>query len=427
MNSQELRALQQAYSQVYAPQELDEAEVLAQKGGVSGSVKVNKTREGGFLGIGSKEVSKPVPGSFSPKDVSSKDAARYNTGIDKKFGSSDNIDNTSAANVQHAARSSGNSGYMKVKDPGSLPNTGIPNRPTPGRASDQNRAREMGSDIVRMNRYNRVREGSFDNLIDTGASVIKKPVQDYANKKIGGLSGTLGIPGAVAGQKVDQTASDLKKGNYGKALNTVVSGVRTLTQSYDLYDVILSHLLDEGYADTEESATAIMVNMSEEWRESIVEMSDFAAGGGNAKMAKTGMSKDKVIALGKKNLAAKPSSPSNSSSGGSSSSGGVTPGDYNLNINFGPKKEPKQQSEPYTPPRSLTRKPYGPDTAKSIFQKPSYDTPSFADMKDDQMRSQAQDSDEWLVRAGKQKPGYKGTQDIANKTIAKQRAYYGQK
>jgi len=42
-------------------------------------------------------------------------------------------------------------------------------------------------------------------------------------------------------------------------------------ESYDLYDIILSHLLDEGYADTEQAATAIMVNMSEEWRESIVE------------------------------------------------------------------------------------------------------------------------------------------------------------
>ncbi len=38
----------------------------------------------------------------------------------------------------------------------------------------------------------------------------------------------------------------------------------------DLYDIILSHLLDEGYADTEQAAEAIMVNMSEEWRESIV-------------------------------------------------------------------------------------------------------------------------------------------------------------
>jgi hypothetical protein len=42
------------------------------------------------------------------------------------------------------------------------------------------------------------------------------------------------------------------------------------TEAYNLYDVILSHLLDEGYAETVENAEAIMVNMSEEWRESIV-------------------------------------------------------------------------------------------------------------------------------------------------------------
>jgi hypothetical protein len=40
----------------------------------------------------------------------------------------------------------------------------------------------------------------------------------------------------------------------------------------DLYDIILSHLIDEGYADTEQAAEAIMVNMSEEWRESIAEL-----------------------------------------------------------------------------------------------------------------------------------------------------------
>ncbi len=41
-------------------------------------------------------------------------------------------------------------------------------------------------------------------------------------------------------------------------------------ESYDLYDIILSHLIDEGYADTEQTAEAIMVNMSEEWKEIIV-------------------------------------------------------------------------------------------------------------------------------------------------------------
>lgn len=41
--------------------------------------------------------------------------------------------------------------------------------------------------------------------------------------------------------------------------------------SYDVYDMVIEHLIDEGYADTFEDAEAIMVNMSEDWRENIVE------------------------------------------------------------------------------------------------------------------------------------------------------------
>jgi len=50
-------------------------------------------------------------------------------------------------------------------------------------------------------------------------------------------------------------------------------------ESYDpdLFDVILEHLITEGYADTNESALAIMGNMSEDWRESIVEKFSMAA------------------------------------------------------------------------------------------------------------------------------------------------------
>ena len=47
--------------------------------------------------------------------------------------------------------------------------------------------------------------------------------------------------------------------------------LQALNNSYDLFDVILSHLLAEGYADTNENALVIMANMSEEWRESIIE------------------------------------------------------------------------------------------------------------------------------------------------------------
>ena len=41
-------------------------------------------------------------------------------------------------------------------------------------------------------------------------------------------------------------------------------------EQVDIYDIILSHLLDGGYTETPEAAEAIMVNMSEEWRDSIL-------------------------------------------------------------------------------------------------------------------------------------------------------------
>jgi hypothetical protein len=61
----------------------------------------------------------------------------------------------------------------------------------------------------------------------------------------------------------------------GKTLDAAtVSGTsRTAYQanSFDPFDTIKGHLLDERYADTEEAALKIMANMSEEWKQSIIE------------------------------------------------------------------------------------------------------------------------------------------------------------
>ena len=43
-------------------------------------------------------------------------------------------------------------------------------------------------------------------------------------------------------------------------------------EEFDIFDAILEYLVTEGYADTNESALVIMANMSEEWRQSIVEV-----------------------------------------------------------------------------------------------------------------------------------------------------------
>jgi hypothetical protein len=55
------------------------------------------------------------------------------------------------------------------------------------------------------------------------------------------------------------------------SLQDKIKAQRGISSSFDVFDVIKGHLLDEGYADTEEAALAIMTNMSEEWRQSIVE------------------------------------------------------------------------------------------------------------------------------------------------------------
>lgn len=42
-------------------------------------------------------------------------------------------------------------------------------------------------------------------------------------------------------------------------------------ESYASFDVIKDHLISEGYAETEEAALAIMANMSEEWKQCIID------------------------------------------------------------------------------------------------------------------------------------------------------------
>ena len=74
-----------------------------------------------------------------------------------------------------------------------------------------------------------------------------------ASSSLGGVGKPSGTGRFIPGQG----------GRYG------IGGVG-LADSYDYYDIILSHLLDEGYAETPEAAEAIMVNMSEEWRNSII-------------------------------------------------------------------------------------------------------------------------------------------------------------
>ena len=68
----------------------------------------------------------------------------------------------------------------------------------------------------------------------------------------------------IAAKKTETTARNM----HPKPGTT---GAYRITDSFDLYNIILSHLLDEGYVDTQEAAEAIIVNMSEDWRKEILD------------------------------------------------------------------------------------------------------------------------------------------------------------
>jgi len=75
-----------------------------------------------------------------------------------------------------------------------------------------------------------------------------------------------------SGNAAKRRAAALTKPEAKKFPNRLTrSDKQGIKDSFDLYDIILSHLLDEGYAETLEQAEVIMVNMSEDWRESICE------------------------------------------------------------------------------------------------------------------------------------------------------------
>ena len=99
-----------------------------------------------------------------------------------------------------------------------------------------------------------------------GATVAQIKHIGRSNRE--GLSGTPMTP--------TMAKNPVKSASYGGTGNKAARRAGTYSrfgykESYELYDIILSHLIDEGYADTQEAAERIMVNMSEDWRESIVE------------------------------------------------------------------------------------------------------------------------------------------------------------
>ena len=68
-----------------------------------------------------------------------------------------------------------------------------------------------------------------------------------------------------------EARSDAFKTMHGKEVRKRIEIAKQLNNSVDLYDIVIEHLINEGFVSTVEDAQVIMANMSEEWRNDIME------------------------------------------------------------------------------------------------------------------------------------------------------------
>jgi hypothetical protein len=132
--------------------------------------------------------------------------------------------------------------------------------------------------------YNQVHQVDENLLrsLDTGARNLAGTIGGNIGAKKGREKmGNLPVLGDIGANQGRTQGTRKGQEMYDKAKETV-GGLLKQDYEYDMFDVILEYLVAEGYADTNEAAIAIMGNMSEEWRESIVEATVLAAKGGVA-------------------------------------------------------------------------------------------------------------------------------------------------
>jgi hypothetical protein len=72
-------------------------------------------------------------------------------------------------------------------------------------------------------------------------------------------------------RKEGGSRAEVNKVLYDKGTSAAEKTPTVVKAGVDIFDLIKGYLLDEGYVETEENAIAMMANISEEWRQSIVD------------------------------------------------------------------------------------------------------------------------------------------------------------
>lgn len=271
MNSKDIRSLQESYLSVYEPQSLEE--------GLRAAVKR-------LLGGKKKEVEEPKPesrGEFLRR--------KYNVGPERSDTSAKRqILNRSRARAERDQEKYGGSVYTKkvaqqsqdahdryLRAGYSKYGASSPHPHGRGSKAAKRAAALQREDI----------EWIVDALINEGYDLSSYTWEDMyeicteelneaekwiqkAIKKPGALSKQLGVPEEENIPTKTLKSAAKKGGKLGKRARLALTLKGLRKEEIDLYDTVFSHLLDEGYADTEAAAETIMEYMSEEWVDSII-------------------------------------------------------------------------------------------------------------------------------------------------------------
>lgn len=155
-----------------------------------------------------------------------------------------------------------------------------------------------GKDVPKVKKFGRI------------SRVVPHGIGAHANRTASRVTTIVGDdPGAPRSQKMPTKSKMVKKnGKWQKVKEQLELWVNSLldegydlsnytwddmydfylneAKSFDLYDLVLAHLIDEGYAETQEAANAIMANMSEGWVDAIVESYELEEGKKNLPVGK---------------------------------------------------------------------------------------------------------------------------------------------
>jgi hypothetical protein len=115
-----------------------------------------------------------------------------------------------------------------------------------------------GKDVPKVKKYGRI------------SRAVPYGIGAHATRTVSNVTKIVGEdPGAPRAVKMAREKKSEKKESSGKKM--VKKDGKWVKEGYDLFDLVLEHLVNEGFAETPEAAIAIMSNMSEAWVDSIVD------------------------------------------------------------------------------------------------------------------------------------------------------------